>query len=325
MKKRLLDFSNLERIPLTAFTLGAFFALIGFATSTILFKDIVGVATVLFTVIISFPIVSKIVESQTKKAAITKEKGFLKKNEAIIDFYLYLFLGIFVVYFLIGLIYPGVLYGGDVERTIQKEDTMSLLDILPALPGFEQKTQAKESIEIFQHNLFVMIVAFILSLLYGSGALFLVALNASVFAAALSDFVATKVVGGAITQTLFTTCSLNVMFIHTLPELGGYILAAIGGSIIAKGIFQEGMYSAKFSKVVREGLLITLMGVAVLFVAGFLEVFISKNLFQTRTCARLIPSILFTVLLVFYIIIIFFFYKQDFGKKTLKNKQKKKN
>src|SRR3989344_5331399 len=105
MKKRLLDFSNLERIPLTAFTLGAFFALIGFATSTILFKDIVGVATVLFTVIISFPIVKKIVKSQTKKAAITKEKGFLKKNEAIIDFYLYLFLGIFVVYFLIGLIY----------------------------------------------------------------------------------------------------------------------------------------------------------------------------------------------------------------------------
>jgi uncharacterized membrane protein SpoIIM required for sporulation len=122
---------------------------------------------------------------------------------------------------------------------------------------------------LISQNILVVVIAFILSIFYGAGALFLIVLNASVFAAFMVHIV--KETGNALGIIL-------IFLIHLIPEVSGFLLAAIAGGVVSRAIYRERFMSQGFKNVMKDAFVMLTIAVALIILAAFLEVFVSANL-----------------------------------------------
>src|SRR3990167_2365975 len=224
-----------EKRPVYSFLLGVFFTIISLFTSMILFRNtpnFIGISTILFTVILIVPTVNKLFDLE-EKIEVKKNISFFKKHEHIIDFFIYFFIGVFIVLFVVALISPGIVLS---EQQLYSIETKVVQEgrKLPPPPAMGQES---ELLRIFRNNVYVMLISFVLSLFYGSGALFLITLNASIFASALARVVKVSIGGLGIWESIvYVFCHISVMFMHTIPELASYFLAAIAGGVMSKAL-----------------------------------------------------------------------------------------
>jgi uncharacterized membrane protein SpoIIM required for sporulation len=289
-----------EKRPIYSFFLGIIFTLIAFITSRILFNGastihMVGITTILFTVIVALPGVNKLFDIEEKKEARGKQ-SFLKEHEEVFDFFLYFFFGVFVVFFVISFISPDLVMG---ERLMNfQEEKLQIAEKTtdtsgvggPPTPpaflfednGFKLFNNQVKS--IFLNNIYIMTLCFVLSILYGSGALFLLIFNASVWAAKLAEVIMLKIPDIANSATIYTICNIGVISIHMIPEITAYILAAIGGGVLSKAFTKEKFMSSRFKKVFKDSFILMLASFVVVFISAILEVHISKDLFENSVC-----------------------------------------
>lgn len=293
---------NAEKIEVSAnyaLFAGVFFTIISFITSYLLFRttrSFVGVGTILFTVVLSLPIVVKFLESTG-----IEERSFFSKMRHLFNFYIYFFIGSFVVFFLISLAVPShilsaeQLYGTATKLLPQKAG-------LPFPPVNENMLAAG----IFKNNLYVMAISFILSLLYGAGSLFLLTLNASIFASALSNFIReTAVSTGSINLFVLFSCNMGIMFFHMIPEVIAYFLAAIGGGILSVASMKETMFSKGFFETLKYSLVIFTAAVIVLVIAAAIEVFISRRLLVSGICLKNVTWVLAATAILIISVVVF--------------------
>ncbi len=311
--ERLFKEQMLKQKPVFALCAGVFFTLVGFVTSYLLFRPFVGLATILFTVILALPSLIRLFEMEEEEQK--HEASFLTRNEYLIDFYLYFFIGSFLVFFLIGI------YGQQTKQNLvfSLEDLQQLsvprgraTDVFPAPP-----MQSREIYSIFSNNFYVMIISFVLSLFYGAGSLFLITFNGSIFAAALARVITLKIPHDPswYTYTLpllgkfspqgfwftytFMACNMGIMFFHGIPEVLAYFFAAIAGGALSEAFVREKLFSADFFKIIRNACLLLVLSVIILYVAAIIEINISKWLFTKDVCVKnkwFVNSILLTVI-----------------------------
>jgi len=299
--EKLLEEKWVKRRSSYSLFIGVLVTLISFSISFALFRNarsFIGVSTILFTTIITVPLINRLLSLEEKRE-LTK-KSFFQKHEAIIDFFIYFFIGVFVVLFEIALISPNLVFSeqnlyGATEVKIEKSE--SRLPQPPPLPGSENK----EVFVLFKNNFYLMIIAFVLSLFYGAGALFLIILNASIFASALARVVYSTIPRlGLIFIFNFLACNLGVMFLHMVPEVIGYLLAAIAGGILSQAFIREKIGSKNFKVILKDSFILLIIATIVLFLAAIIEHRISKTLFSAGICEQskyLIISVFFLILL----------------------------
>ncbi len=289
-----------ERRPLYSFAIGIIFTLIGFFTAKLLFRGdasfMVGIITILFAVLLTLPLISKLFDLEERIE--TKGKtNFFKEHEEIFDFFIYYFLGVFLTLFIISLATPNVMFdfgmdsGFSAESEIIKINTQ--VENGPPLPpdfgfspehGFEFVLLNNQVQKIFFNNLYIILICFILSILYGSGALFIILLNASVWAAKLAGLIRPKVEEVIFQSTPYIICNVGVAFFHMIPEIAGYILAAIAGGVLSKAISKEKLFGDKFMKVFKDSIILASLSLLLIFIAAIIEVHISKKLFINDIC-----------------------------------------
>lgn len=268
--------------------LGVIFTIISYIVSFILFNDpsvrhFVGISAILLTVILTLPTVNSLFSYEEKYLTKIK-KGFFRKHKFVIDFFLYYFIGVFVVFFILALIMPGTVFSQEqlYGHTSSIDAVIEGGKLLPPPPAVKSETMM-----IFKNNVLVMVICFFLSLFYGSGALFLLIMNASVFASALAKVIRYQVPAGlGFTQTYsLISCNLGIMFFHMIPEVSAYLMAAIAGGLLSKAILTEKISSRRFKRVLFISSI--LLGVAVIFLfkAALIETHVSKNLFMMAVCS----------------------------------------
>jgi len=131
--------------------------------------------------------------------------------------------------------------------------------------------------------------------------LFLITLNASIFASALSNIVRSNLPNlGFLSVYSFTLCNLGVMFFHMIPEVSGYLLAAIAGGVLSHAFIREKIGSKNFKIVLMDSFILLFTAVAFLLVAAFIENEISKKLFTSDICV----NNQFAIILVFGLILL---------------------
>ncbi len=165
--EKLIKSKWLEKRASYSFFLGVFFSLISFFTSFLLFRDtpkFIGISTILFTVILVVPIVSRLFDMEEK--LVRKKTSFLRKHEYIIDFFIYFFIGVFIVLFAIALPRPNLVFSEQQLYNIQT----TVVEEARKLPPPPLGTEGTEILRIFKNNLYVMVISFVLSLFYGAGA-----------------------------------------------------------------------------------------------------------------------------------------------------------
>lgn len=256
---------------------GVFFTLVSFVASYILFQrtTFVGVAAVIFTIALAMPIVIKFLES-----AKINDENFFSKTKHMLDFYIYFFIGAFVVFFLVSLIMPSKvltseqLYGSATRIILPQQG-------IPAPPIEEFSLFMR----IWSNNNYVMVVAFVLSLLYGAGSLLLMVLNASIFASSLSDIIRQSITGTDFFSVFsFMSCNMGIMLFHMIPEVIAYLLAAIAGGMLSHAVVKEKLLSRNFFDAVRRSILIFVISMVVLTVGALIETNVSRNLFLSGIC-----------------------------------------
>ncbi|MBL7059162.1 stage II sporulation protein M [Candidatus Pacearchaeota archaeon] len=125
---------------------------------------------------------------------------------------------------------------------------------------------------ILENNIYVMIFTLILSLIFGAGAIFVLAWNASVIAAAIGIF----------TKYQISEIPLGIAryMIHGLPEITAYFITALAGGIFGVGVIRNGVKGKKFLHVLENSVILLFVAIVILILAAIIEVFFTPVLFR---------------------------------------------
>jgi uncharacterized membrane protein SpoIIM required for sporulation len=127
-------------------------------------------------------------------------------------------------------------------------------------------------LSIIGNNFGVMIFTLIFSLIFGAGAIFVLAWNASVISAAIGIFTSYKI--SEIPMGL-----LRYM-IHGFPEIAAYFITALAGGIFGVGVIKNGIGSKKFLRVLMNVIVLILIAIVILILATVIEVYFTPLLFN---------------------------------------------
>ncbi len=136
---------------------------------------------------------------------------------------------------------------------------------------------------ILTNNLKVLMFCLLFSFIYGAGAIFILAWNASVVAiaignaarSALSSYAAAT--GANTISQYFSAFSLGLLryIVHGIPEIAAYFVGGLAGGMISIAIIKHDFMSPKFKVILMDALFLILISIGLLITAALLETFIS--------------------------------------------------
>lgn len=266
--EQFLESSRIKKHALFIFMLGIFYVFAGYIVSAYFFNSYVSVALLFTTTLLLVPSIYTILTLEEEVERKEGMKHFFNNHKDIIKIFVFLFIGIFFAYLMLGYLsedtfsyqFEFLQNRGDLSNKVIQDFKSS--EYSPGLIDFSS---------LVSYNLFVVVICFALSVIYGAGALFLITLNASIFAAFV--FYVVKSAGNFLGIT-------GVFLIHLIPELSGFLIAAIAGGIISRAIMMEKFRSAGFKNVMKDSLLLLLISAGLIIIAAFLEIFVSANLIR---------------------------------------------
>jgi uncharacterized membrane protein SpoIIM required for sporulation len=132
-------------------------------------------------------------------------------------------------------------------------------------------TSKEKIVNIFANNIYVLIFTLVFSLIFGAGAIFILAWNASVISSAIGIFCKSSL--------LNLPLGLARYMIHGIPEIGAYFIGALAGGIISVAIIKHDVKTEKFWIILQDSLNLVILAVIILFLAALVEVFVTPAIF----------------------------------------------
>jgi uncharacterized membrane protein SpoIIM required for sporulation len=117
-----------------------------------------------------------------------------------------------------------------------------------------------------------MIFTLIFSLIFGAGAMFVLAWNASVIAAAI----------GVFSQYSVREIPLALLryMLHGFPEIAAYFITALAGGIFGVNALRNGIKDKKFLRVLENSIVLLFVSLILLVFAAMMEVYLIPVLFS---------------------------------------------
>ena len=285
MLEMLIGPRKAERRPWEMFFVGLFYASISillanwiFSRDAVLFKYS-GVLVVTFTVMFSLPFMYFMIKLEEKKA--TEYVGafrLLREHERALWAFLWLFMGFVVAYSFWYILLPTTQsYRAQIEtycainRPAEYDGCLAQYGGAKGVQQTAFGTNKERLFLIFANNIYVLMFTLIFSLIFGAGAIFILAWNASVIAAAISIFTQAQLSG--------LPLGLARYMIHGLAEIAAYFIAALAGGIISVAVIRHEFGSEKFWGILQDSLNLIIAAVIILFLAALVEVFVTPLLF----------------------------------------------
>ena len=181
------------------------------------------------------------------------KKSFFDRHDETIWSFTFLFIGVFLIAILSPEEYVTQMFGdqlSEIERVTSISGNFNMAGILNI---------------IILNNMRVMALSFALSFLLGSGAVVIMAWNASILGLYLASFLRQGLVEEFVVRTVG-------MIPHAPVEIGAYFLAGIAGGIISVGLIREKMFSKEFFLIFKDSLILLAWAVAAIIVGAFIEV-----------------------------------------------------
>lgn len=271
MLEHLLRINKIGKRHYFALLLGFAYALIGAVTAFFLFRDFMSLAMLFLTTLLLVPTLMAYLGKEERIERKVGLRHFFRNHKDILETYLFIFHGVFLGYLLIGFFALGVSY--DVNE--YQFDFLRSRGIVPEGVSVVPESTLAQVGGVLARNLTVDLVAFILSIAYGAGAIFLIVYNASIF----SSFIV-LLIRYLSTTTAHATAIFSTMLIHLVPEISGFLLAAIAGGVISKALTRERFGSDKFRNVVKDATVLFLISVVLIVLAAFLEIYVTRGVFR---------------------------------------------
>jgi uncharacterized membrane protein SpoIIM required for sporulation len=286
MLESLINPKKAERRPWKMFFVGILYASVSLLLAHFLFSnDAVlskasGLIVVLFCVMFSIPFMYFIIRNEEKEdEEVNTLWDVWKVHSDAIYAFMWLFLGFIVAFSFWSILlqnpsllnsqietYCNINSPGDIDECISRYSMTSKVISASAL------SSSSRFLSIIGNNFGVMIFTLIFSLIFGAGAIFVLAWNASVISAAIGIF----------TEYKLTEIPLGILryMIHGFPEIAAYFITALAGGILGVGVVRHGIGNKKFTKVLLNVLVLMGIGVIVLLIAAVIEVYFTPLLFN---------------------------------------------
>lgn len=275
----IFDPSWVKHRPYIAMVFGFFFTILAFFLSILFFRTSMSVAMIFLTTLLLIPTLVMLLKMEEQVEGKYGIKHFFHNHKDIFEVYLFAFLGIFLAFVLLGLglsnkpdVY-GQLFQFQTEFLQFQEGLTS--DTVQSFVDGEAGITTSGFATLFFHDLIVVLICFILSFFYGASAIFLIILNGSVFANFILFIIRTLADNMAQGVQAFF-----VFLIHLLPEISGFLIAAIAGGVVSKAVLHEKKGSEQFKNVFKDATILMLIAIGLVLLSTLLEVFVTARLFQ---------------------------------------------
>ncbi len=296
MLETLINPKKAERRPWEMFFIGFLYAGLSILIADFLFlknpvfTNYISILIVCFTVMFSIPFFFYIIKIEEEKdIQIKSEKKLLRQHSRAINALLFLFLGYIVAFSVFYIVMPQNTTKINFKIQVETyclvnarhnfddcvENYLSGKYILEGRTTKGQVPSIREGMSrvsiILSNNFYVLLFCLLFSFLFGAGAIFILAWNGSVIAAAIGMFARKNI------------AELPLGFlrylIHGLPEIASYFVIALAGGIIGTAIIKHEFGHKKFWHILQDSLDLIIIALLILIVAAFIEVFVTPIFF----------------------------------------------
>lgn len=240
-----------------------------------------GILVVTFTVLFSWPFMYHLIKSEEgKDLEIDGEGQLVKEHSKALTSFMWLFFGFVVGFSFWYLVLPAqnaVNYNAQVEVfcTINSPNNYEgcLQDNGISLTG--KATSGGYVLSIFSNNVYVLIFTLVFSLIFGAGAIFVLAWNASVIGVAVGMFAKSSLANLPI--------GLLRYMIHGLPEIAAYFVGALAGGIVSVAMIRRDLDGDRKWAIFQDALVLIIIALLILFLSALVEVFFTPSFMNLFT------------------------------------------
>jgi uncharacterized membrane protein SpoIIM required for sporulation len=286
MLEMLINPKRAEQKPWEMFFIGAFYATLSllivkwiFSGDPVLSKY-TGILVVTFCVMFSIPFVYFAIKNEEEKdLEITGFARLIKEHSKALIYLMFLFIGFIVAFSFWYIVFEdgNQNFRAQIEtycminKPAHFEECVSEYGINYSGKTTAFLTAKEKIVNIFANNIYVLIFTLVFSLIFGAGAIFILAWNASVISAAIGIF----------SKSDLANLPIGLMryMIHGVPEIGAYFAGALAGGIVSVAVVKHDVHSEKFWVILQDSLNLIIISVIILFIAALIEVFITPVLF----------------------------------------------
>jgi len=227
---------------------GALISVIGLILGYNLFPQDASLASIFFILIAAVPFFRTLmVQEERAEKTSHNIREMIVRNKYAMEYFFFFYAGIFATYFVGALFLPDQMHNALFGNQFGVFSSV--------LGGFASQNHFYA---ILFNNLKIVILALILSLIYGAGALMILTWNASV----LGVFLAAQ---GA---------NLWKFLPHASLEFLGFFAASIAGGILSAGIENHEVGSNNFKHVMQDAAILTIGGMIAILIGAYVEVYI---------------------------------------------------
>jgi uncharacterized membrane protein SpoIIM required for sporulation len=275
-----------EQRPYKTLFLGFIYTTIAVFLAWMVFRTYASTTMVFLVTMAGLPLFYNLTQMEEEKDLEGYQEGWLlKEHGKAISAYLWMFIGMSVAFMLWYSVLPAdMVQGTNGIFSAQKETINALNGRATGFLSIDISIFSK----IFLNNIRVLVFCTLFSFLYGAGALFILAWNASIIGAAMGNIVRneTSKLAGLFGFNAFAS-NLQVFSyalfryaIHGVPEIAAYFVAGLAGGIISIAVIKHDMGTRKFEHVVLDTADLLLIALLLCFIAGILEVWVTPLIFS---------------------------------------------
>ena len=238
----------IEKKPSSTFLITAGYTLLAIVSARLIFKANSGIMGVAFLAVLLSHALNQLMRDlekiEVKETGKFSLRRLLKDHDDIFQVYFFLFFAVFVVYFIVAMIVPP----GYAQSLFREQ-----LGVLGNLTG--GAVSDGSFLGILANNIKVLIVVFLLSFVYGAGAILLIVWNASVWGSIFGFVFAQQVFFGPLGFVKGFLVTMLPFFPHIIIEAMSYLAVAISGGVLSKAMLSEKWNSRGFHHVITDGII----------------------------------------------------------------------
>lgn len=273
--------SWMERKPMNVFWIGFIYSVLGIALAWLVFGDYASISGIFLTTMPLVVIMYRLLKFEEKKdLRIRSERSLIKEHGKALSMFIFMFLGMVIAYSLLFTILPQKI----IENIFSLQINVIKAINIEASGYFINQTAALTAILL--NNLKVLFFSIFFSFIYGSGAIFILTLNASILGVAVGTAIRNSISEYAGSSHIvflynyFRSFPLTFGYaVHGIPEISAYFIGALAGGIISVAVVNHDFGNEEFRRIVLDSVDLLVISILLLILAALLEVYVTPFLF----------------------------------------------
>lgn len=247
------------------FLIAIVFSVIGVAFAIQIFPAQASVFSVSLITMMFLPFFQKLFEIEEKKDYKLHKNIFLR-HRLLFSVFVLFFLGLIIALSFLYVFFPQARGAFSMQEDWYRSQGRTIT-------GY---ATAPEDFSVFLvNNTQVLLMVFILSTIFGAGAIFILVWNASIIAVYVGFVINNFIRNGIsheIAYVLGVPVGLGSIALHGIPEIAAYFVAALAGGMLSVGILREKL-KGHFEKIFIDAVIFLALAEVLIILAAFIEAY----------------------------------------------------